>query len=58
MQGFIFDLHTTLRRIWQRPAMPLLCIAALALAISASSVIFSAVYAVPLHPLPFYRATG
>lgn len=33
--------------------MPLLCIAALALAISASSVIFAAVYAVLLHPLPF-----
>jgi putative ABC transport system permease protein len=33
--------------------MPLLCVTALALAISASSVIFAAVYAVLLHPLPF-----
>ena len=47
------DLYQALRRIWHRPAMPLLCVAALALAISASSVIFAAVYAVLLNPLPF-----
>jgi putative ABC transport system permease protein len=53
MPGLFFDLRHALRRMGYRPALPLLCIAALALAVSASSVIFSAVYAVLLHPLPF-----
>lgn len=43
------------RRLSARPVLTLLSVAALGLVIGAGSVIFSAVYAVLLHPLPYFE---
>jgi putative ABC transport system permease protein len=47
------DLNYAMRRLWARPAHAAVVILILALAIGANTAVFSALYGLPLKPLPY-----
>src|ERR1700722_10136725 len=53
MHSFLFDLRFTLRELRRRPTFTLTTMLSLALAIAATSAVFSVIYAVLIDPFPY-----
>lgn len=53
LEDFLSDLRYGFRQLLRNPIIAAVCVLTLALGIGANAAIFSAVYAVLLHPLPF-----
>lgn len=56
MQSFIQDLHYALRQLVKNPRFTLAAVTSLALAIGASTAVFSVIYAALLNPYPYPSA--